>query len=190
MDTEGTNEDNFGRSLKILIAEDDLDIAESYKRALEARGHEVIVVDNGEKAIEIYKEEFENTKSRYLPLEIELIPAPFDAVVLDYKMPKVNGMEVAKAILALQRHQRIIFASAYVRDTLEESVRELNQVVELMQKPFGEKVFVETVEDTEVYTELKKLNVDVQALRTVRPTHHELATLLDNLRRISKGRTF
>jgi CheY-like chemotaxis protein len=32
-------------------------------------------------------------------------------------MPKMNGMEVAKEILAVNPHQRIIFASAYVRDS-------------------------------------------------------------------------
>jgi CheY-like chemotaxis protein len=40
---------------------------------------------------------------------------PFDAVILDYKMSKINGMQVAKEILAVNSHQRIIFASAYLK---------------------------------------------------------------------------
>jgi CheY-like chemotaxis protein len=52
---------------------------------------------------------------------------PFDAVVLDYKMPKINGMEVAKEMLTVNAHQRIIFASAYVQDTLVYSVHQLKQ---------------------------------------------------------------
>jgi CheY-like chemotaxis protein len=53
-------------------------------------------------------------------------------------MPGMNGMDVAKEILEVSPHQRIIFASAYVEETLEESVKQLKQVVELMQKPFSE----------------------------------------------------
>ena len=50
-------------------------------------------------------------------------------------MPKINGMEVAKEILAVNPHQRIIFASAYVKETLVDSIQQLNQIVELLQKP-------------------------------------------------------
>jgi DNA-binding NarL/FixJ family response regulator len=37
-------------------------------------------------------------------------------VILDYKMPKINGMEVAKEILAINPHQRIIFSSICKRN--------------------------------------------------------------------------
>jgi CheY-like chemotaxis protein len=49
-------------------------------------------------------------------------------------MPKKDGLEAAKEILELNPRQRIIFASAYVKETLEDSVKQLKQVVELMQK--------------------------------------------------------
>jgi hypothetical protein len=51
-------------------------------------------------------------------------------------------MEVAKEILTVNPHQRIIFVSAYVKETLEESVKQLRQAVELMQKPFEPDVLV------------------------------------------------
>ena len=56
-----------------------------------------------------------------------VIPTLYDVVILDYKMPGMNGMDVAKEILAVNPHQRIIFASAYVKETLQESVKELNK---------------------------------------------------------------
>ena len=49
--------------------------------------------------------------------------SPFDVVVLDYKMPGKDGMEVAKEILTINPDQRIIFASAYVRDSRKFSKR-------------------------------------------------------------------
>jgi len=42
----------------------------------------------------------------------------YDVVILDYKMPGVNGMDVAKEIFKINPNQRIIFASAYVEETL------------------------------------------------------------------------
>ncbi len=49
-------------------------------------------------------------------------PPPYDAVVLDYRMPKKDGLGAAKEILALNPSERIIFASAYVDETLRESI--------------------------------------------------------------------
>jgi CheY-like chemotaxis protein len=105
-------------------------------------------------------------------------------------MPGMNGMEVAKAILNAYPHQRIIFASAYVRDTLEHSVKELKQVVELMQKPFTLKELTDTVEDTLAFDELKELNVDVGRIKGADLTHAQIFELLARLRRIQKNSTF
>jgi CheY-like chemotaxis protein len=107
---------------------------------------------------------------------------PFDAVILDYKMPKINGMQVAKEILAINSHQRIIFASAYVNDTLVELVQELNQPVELLQKPFGQDVLVETMEDKEIYSELQKLNVNIDDIKAANLRHEQLRGILEVLK--------
>jgi CheY-like chemotaxis protein len=118
------------------------------------------------------------------------VSSPYDVVILDYKMPGMNGMDVAKEILAVNPNQRIIFGSAYVQETLQESVKQLKQIVELMQKPFTLNQLVDTVEDKEVYEELKNLNVDVNRIRASEPTHELVIDLLERLRRIQKNRTF
>ena len=115
---------------------------------------------------------------------------PYDVVILDYSMPGMNGMKVAKEILNADPNQRIIFASAYVRDTLEHSVKALKQVMELMQKPFTLKQLTDTVEDTLAFDELKGLNLDVDRIRGANLTHAQIFDLLDRLRRIQKNRTF
>jgi response regulator RpfG family c-di-GMP phosphodiesterase len=56
-------------------------------------------------------------------------------------------MEVTKEILTINPDQRIIFASAYVKETLENSVKEFKRVVELLQKPFEIHAFIDTIED-------------------------------------------
>lgn len=132
----------------------------------------------------------------HLPSSSSLLLAsssPFDAVVLDYRMPKKDGLEVAKEILALNPSQRIIFASAFVKETLRESVRELRQVVELMQKPFLPEALVDVVEDTEAYPELKRLFVNVSKMSEIdfeNPTPDQIRDIFEGLKKIQKGRTF
>jgi CheY-like chemotaxis protein len=95
--------------MRILIAEADRDTALSYKTALEKRNHQVSTTDNGEDCLRIYHEDFNKVTSTTDPTEhIQ----PFDAVVLDYKMPKINGMEVTKEILTVNPRQRIILATS------------------------------------------------------------------------------
>jgi CheY-like chemotaxis protein len=173
--------------MKILIAEDDIDTAASYKMAIEERNHQVVITDNGEDCLKVYQEELQKVSFKTDPTEhIQ----PFDAVILDYKMPKINGMEVAKEMLAVNPHQRIIFASAYVKETLVESIKELKQVVELMQKPFGEDALIDTIEDKEIYSELQKLNVNVDDIKAGNFRHEQIRSMLETLRKLQKGRTF
>ena len=122
-----------------------------------------------------------------------LSPPPYDAVVLDYRMPKKDGLQAAKEILASNPSQRIIFASAYVKETLRESVKELRQVVELMQKPFLPEALVDVIEDSDAYPELKKLFVNVSKMSEIdfeNPTPDQIRDIFEGLKKIQKGRTF
>jgi CheY-like chemotaxis protein len=97
-------------------------------------------------------------------------------------MPRMNGLEVAKEILAVNPHQRIIFASAYLQDTLLDSVRQLNQIVEILNKPFSEQELIDTVEDNLIYSELKELNVNIDDLKNANLRHEQLRDVLDILK--------
>jgi CheY-like chemotaxis protein len=193
--------------MKVLIAEDDIRTLTPYRIALEAKGHTVITADNGEDCINFYKQALTNTneeasyqsdKTRSLSSDGTKITGAidnqyscfFDVVVLDYRMPKKDGMEVAKEILSINPNQRIIFASAYVKDTLQFAVKELKMVVELMQKPFKVQALVDTIEDIEIYSELKKLQVNAEIFKAVNPTHGQLNNLLESVKAIQKNRTF
>lgn len=201
-------------SMQVLIAEDDLDIATLYKKALEKRKHDVTITSNGEECLKKYLDTLHHmTFGVSLPtLSMPRMPAtrmdpalsstgstafrsvnksaPYDVVILDYSMPSINGMEVAKEILAINSHQRIIFASAYVKETLEHSIKQLKQVVELIQKPFELSKLVDTIEDKEVYEDLRTLNIDVDLVKAANPTHEQIIDLLERLKRIQKHRTF
>ena len=173
--------------MKILIAEDEPSIASAYKLALEPRGHGVTITSDGEECLDAYRRAI---TQRTTKVKEGAYIAPFDAALLDYRMPKKDGLEVAKEILAVEPRQRIIFASAYVRITLEESVKELGMVVELLQKPFSLKSFIDTLEDTEIFDKIKAFNANAKNIQSRHLNHDQINDLLAGLRVIMKEKTF
>jgi CheY-like chemotaxis protein len=178
------------KPLNILIAEDESDIAVLYKTVLEKRNHKTTITTNGEDCLKAYHEvcqKFRLEKNRSLrPEDSHLslpVDRPFDVVILDCKMPHINGIEVAKEILAVNPHQRIIFASAYVKDTVIDSVKDFSQLAtESVQKPFEIKRLIDLVEDKMIYLELRKMNVDIDIIKALNPTHEQLTDLVQRLR--------
>jgi CheY-like chemotaxis protein len=169
--------------MRVLVAEDEPDISKVYKMALEARNHKVMITKDGKECYAAYKSEIEKPTWKQGG-------SPFDVIVLDYRMPLLDGMEVAKKILQLNPEQRIIFASAYVKETLTEAIRGLDQVIELLQKPFTASVLVDVIEDKEIYDGLKKLMVNVKEIKDMEPTHKQIKELFEGIRKLQKGRTF
>jgi CheY-like chemotaxis protein len=179
------------RSQKILIAEDETDIANLYKTALEMRNHQPTITTNGEDCLKVYHE---NCQSNRFAIEkntcsqSDLIKIAknrlFDVVLLDCNMPCINGIEVAKEILAVNPHQRIIFASAYVKDTVTDSIMNLKQLKECIQKPFGIQELVDLIEDKRIYEELQRHSVDLDVIKALNPSHEQIVDLLDRLQNV------
>jgi CheY-like chemotaxis protein len=141
-------------NVKILIAEDDRDIALVYRVALQNRNHHVVITDNGEDCLTIYRKELKNFISRMGSLDKNKQHV-FDVVILDYKMPRLNGIEVAKEIIRINPRQRIIIVSAYVKETFFRSVKQLGHHVELVQKPFDIDTLIDRIESKQYHYELK-----------------------------------
>lgn len=66
--------------IKILLAEDDLQLIDMYKKKFELDGFEVLLAEDGKKTLEILEKQ-----------------TP-DIVLLDIMMPEINGIEVLKQI--------------------------------------------------------------------------------------------
>jgi CheY-like chemotaxis protein len=180
------------KPLNILIAEDESDIAILYKTVLEKRKHTATITTNGEECLRAYHEvcqinrfsSEQHSSTQSGPIHLTKNP-PFDVVILDCKMPQMNGIEVAKEILAVNPHQRIIFASAYIKDTVIDSIKNLKQaMMESVQKPFEIKRLIDLIEDKMVYQELKRLNVDIDIIKAVNPTHEQISDLLERLQNV------
>jgi len=71
---------DFERDARVLIVEDDEDIAQVLQRSLRMEGYETRIASDGEQALDMAAD--------YIP----------DLVVLDLGLPKLDGMEVARRI--------------------------------------------------------------------------------------------
>lgn len=171
--------------MRILVAEDEEKIAESYRLVLKSKGHEVAITKDGKACVDKYMDAMKKQPSRKpgSAKEPEII-LPFDVVILDYRMPVMDGMEAARKILTAVPDQRIIFASAYLKETLLDSLRHLNRIIELLSKPFSLDELVNVVEDEHLYKQLRQLNVDVEKLKSWNPSHAQVYDLLNGLIKI------
>jgi CheY-like chemotaxis protein len=192
--------------MRILVAEDEQDIRNLYKEALEQRGHEVMLAEDGKRCLDVYESSHHQSapKIHYnsslrgqdqmldsllpLPASLSSSPAYFDVVILDYRMPNKDDIDVAKEILRMNPNQRIIFASAYVKETLIDSVKEIQQAVELIQKPFGTSELIEMVEDLEQYESLKRIIVKLKQSRGTSSDSEQIIEFLRDLRKMQKYR--
>jgi DNA-binding response OmpR family regulator len=107
---------DFSRAPRVLVVEDDEDIAQALQRSLRMEGYEVRTSADGEDALE---------QSRaFLP----------DLVVLDLGLPKLDGLDVAR-VLRGQDDVPILMLTA--RDALESRVEGLDAGADdYLVKPF------------------------------------------------------
>jgi len=66
-------------AIKILLAEDDIQLVDMYNRKFELDGYETTIAEDGQKAIDMLKD-------GYVP----------DVAILDVMMPMVDGLQVLK----------------------------------------------------------------------------------------------
>ena len=88
---------------KILIVDDEQLSRVILKQITTSLGHEAVVVENGEKAIERLKQ------------------MKFDIILTDFSMPKMNGFELTKKALEIDAGLIVILITAYgtIKDAVE-----------------------------------------------------------------------
>ena len=124
-------------SLSILAADDNEFVRLQYKKIFEKHRHSVTIVQDGDTCIETYKKKLDSNSEN----------DPFNIVLLDFVMPKKNGVRTAKEILELRPNQKIIFVSAFGNGILEDASAILKDDVEIIQKPFSLEFLVNKIEN-------------------------------------------
>ena len=107
--------------MRILVVDDEIDLAEAIARGLRRQGYAVDIANDGEEAIE---------KSSY---------TTYDLVCLDLTMPSIDGLEVCQILRKTSSEgvtPRILMLTA--RDTIEERIAGLDVGADdYLVKPFA-----------------------------------------------------
>ncbi|MBE8724656.1 response regulator transcription factor [Flavobacterium hungaricum] len=120
--------------MHILIVEDELGIVQFLKQGLEEEGYLVSTANDGSKG-------FEMTQNQ-----------KFDLILLDWMIPKINGLDLCKAIRVKDQTTPIIFLTA--KDTVQETIQGLKAGAnDYIKKPFS---FEELVERIKIHFRSKK----------------------------------
>ncbi|MBN1678046.1 MAG: response regulator [Candidatus Thermoplasmatota archaeon] len=102
----------------VLIVDDELFIVELYRDILQLRGYRIVgTAFDGEEALKKYSSCSDKP----------------DVIIMDHRMPIMNGVEATKKILRLNPAQKVIFVSADV--LIEKEARDAG-AIEFLPKPF------------------------------------------------------
>ncbi len=108
-------------SKRILLVDDEPDLCMVYQIVLEDAGYECVSYIDSVKALQDFR------------------PAYYDLILLDIKMPVLNGFELCKKILELDKTVHIIFITAseeYYEKFRSQHFPELGKI-NYIQKPIG-----------------------------------------------------
>jgi len=106
------------RTVRILVVDDEKNIRMLLAQCLEDKGYTVTTAVDGEHALEKVKDEL------------------FDLILLDMKLPGIDGLEVLSQIKHLDPHYLVIMITAH--GTIETAVEAMKLgAVDYLQKPFA-----------------------------------------------------
>lgn len=154
--------------MKVLIAEDELDMQRILKLYLEKEGYEVSVASNGKEALE------------------KLCKDNYDLVIADWMMPIMNGVELCKEIRFYSLPVKIIMLTA--KSQVEEEITGLTSGADdYIRKPFEPKIVLlrikkllqieEVLQCREIKIDLKRQKATLKG-NEIKLTQKEYALLL------------
>jgi len=109
--------DSAPAKARILIVDDEQSMREVLEIMLEKEGYEVVTASHGLEALK------------------ECEKAPFDLVITDIKMPKVNGMEVLQRIKDVNPNTKVIMITAFAN--MEGAIKSMKEgAYDYITKPF------------------------------------------------------
>ena len=117
------------RVRRIIVADDDAHVRKVASRLIKLLGYDVMEAENGFQAVDIYRENMDS----------------IDALLLDVRMPVMDGVEAFKEIRRMNPRVKVVF---YSGDTGRARATELMEAgaAGFINKPFNLKVLSQTLE--------------------------------------------
>lgn len=116
----------MSRSLRILVLDDNVEVAEGVAEILEISGYDVRLVHDGESAVSAF------------------CSGDFDMGLFDVRMPGKNGVEAYLQIRENLPKAKIALMSGYAEDDLIQSALD-NGALGLLSKPFDPEAMLDLV---------------------------------------------
>ncbi|MDF1573710.1 MAG: response regulator [Bacteroidales bacterium] len=132
---------------KILIIDDDHHVLLMIKKMLERAGYTVDLASNGNNGLELFKR----------------IPA--DLVITDIIMPEKEGLETIREMKRMQPDLKIIAMSGGGKISADNylGTAKIFGASRILEKPFSQKVMLETVNELLGVSSEKKINMDQES---------------------------
>jgi signal transduction histidine kinase/FixJ family two-component response regulator len=132
----GAGESGASQGLRILLVEDNEEVAAGTEALLQMMGHQVTCVFNADAALRLFDDAHAKQVSTGEPL-------PFDLVLSDIHMPgALNGIDLAEAVLAFDTRLPVILVTGYA----EELDRARHVDVRVLSKPFDIRLLEQMLE--------------------------------------------
>jgi len=108
---------NDSKKVKVLVVDDEMEILLFLKKLLEKHGFHVETASGGEEALNIFSSE------------------PFDMVITDLNMPRINGLELLTKLKETRPRITVIFMTGYA--TVKAAVQAIKEgAYDFIEKPF------------------------------------------------------
>ncbi len=118
------------RKIRILVADDEVELTETYAFAFELEGYEVMVCHDGEEALEAFRAQ----------------PEQFDLVFTDQEMPKMLGTELSQELLKIRPDIPIMLATGYSPLVNEANFKDFG-IQKFFMKPMDFNKFLQSLKD-------------------------------------------
>ncbi len=149
---------------KILVIDDEQDMLRGCQKFLETAGYAVVVADSGKAGIALF--ETENP----------------DLVIVDLKMPGMDGMAVLESIMARDQEAIVIVFTGY--GTIESAVKAIRAgAFDFVRKPFDPDTFLIVIERA---LKLRRVRIENSALKQMLDTRFRFENIIGNSEAITQ----
>ena len=125
---------------RILLVDDNEDFLDSTRDVLEIEGYDVVTATSGEEAVGLAAAE------------------TFDLILMDIKMPGMNGVEACKIIRDERPNLKVVLMTAYaVEDLVQEALKD--DAVGIFFKPLDIEKVIQLLQDVQKSSRDSELKV-------------------------------